>query len=259
MSAHFRGPLLHARQGHPLDNIAANLTDPMEGVVGFFEDFVVWGGPTGNVATGSPVTAGGWSANQTGASATGSIARADAAGGVLTITSATVDEGVTTLCTQNAQFVLASNKRAWLAAKVKVSSLAETDLFVGFANQASPVVPIANSAINVTNGIYFLKAAPGSTIQAGAKNGANTAPFGDTYTLTADTYVILALHVTPERHVEAWAGGTLSTLTRLGTLASSSNALPAATTALLPAVALGVEGTTARSASIDWIVAAAER
>lgn len=258
MSVHFQGPVLVGRVGHPFNHVPVQVGGLVGHASGFVEDFVVWGGPTGDVST-TPVITGGWRANRS-VGGTHNIGRPTdlTHGGIVMTLPASQDEAVLTLEVLGEAFRYTVGKRLWYATRLKVSNVAATDLLCGLVVQASPTVPVANSAENSTDGIYWFRAAPDTTATGRVRKSGTSTTASGTYTMADDTYAILAIHVDDVGNVEFWSGTTLDNLTRTGVVARGNANIPN-TVQLNPVIAVGVEGTTSRTATVDWVLAALER
>jgi hypothetical protein len=126
-------------------------------------------------------TAGQWTVTETGS---GTKALADADGGVLGILTGASSGDLESYNKVGEGFLLASGKKAWFKSRLKVSEATLTDVVMGL--QVTDTTPL-----DVTDGIYFLKATAGTSWSFIVRKDATTGSLAtaSVATLVADTYM----------------------------------------------------------------------
>ncbi len=187
--------------------------------------------------------AGEWTVTETGS---GTKALADAHGGVLGILTGASSGDLESYNKVGEGFLLAAGKRAWFSTRLKVSEATLTDVVMGL--QVTDTTPL-----DVTDGIYFLKATAGTSWSFIVRKDATTGSLAtaSVATCVADTYMQLGWYYDGKTKLEYYINDV-----RSGTV-DPTNYFP--DTELT--IGFGVKNgeAVAKTLSIDWIYAAMER
>lgn len=178
--------------------------------------------------------------------ATGTIALTDADGGVLLITNNTADDNAVFLDKKGESFLMESGKPAVFKARFKVSDATQSDLVIGL--QITDTTPL-----DVTDGIYFLKADGSTSLSAICRKDASTGSTSLTAaTLADDTYVVVGWYYDGKSSVSVFVNDVA-----VGTLDGSSTYL--SDTELTVSIGIQNGEAAAKSLSVDYILAAKKR
>lgn len=215
------------------DTIFADLlqTDPTRYHL-YFNDFDVY-------------TAGDWVVTETDAGATQALTAGD--GGLLLITNTAADDDLVGMQKTPASFTFTAGKKSFFSCRFKVSDATQSDVAIGLQ-------VIDTTPLDVTDGIYFLKADGAATVDIFCRKNATT---GSTTaaaiaTLADDTFVTLAWYYDGVSKVAYAVNGTVG-----GALDGSSTYLPDTTCAVSMAIQNGAAA--AKTMTVDYIFAAKER
>lgn len=201
-------------------------------------------------------TANDWTVTATGAA---TVALADADGGVITLTNAALDDDAIFIQKSGESFLFETTKKLAILGRFKVSNATQSDLVFGL--QITDTTPL-----DVTDGIFFLKADGSTTLTARVEKG-NVAATANVLTMANDTYVEVAMvymgKPIPDNN------GTLTYPFRVyykdsGGIWRVADTIDATTTAPNTeelTISFGVQNGdgNARSLSIDFILVAKER
>jgi hypothetical protein len=229
---HYPGGVSTARTTAPLG--AFGMPDPTAWHVYFndFDRFVV----------------GDWTITTTEAGA-GSATEAltDEDGGVLLVTNDAADDDADFFQKVGESFLMAAGKKAFFKARFKVSDATQSDVVIGL--QVTDTTPL-----DVTDGIYFLKADGAATIDVICRKNATTGSTSASAiaTLVSATYIELAWAYDGRGNLKYYVDGV-----HKGTLDASSTYLP--DTELT--VSFGIQNgeAVAKTMSVDFLFAAKER
>ena len=215
------------------DTIFADLTKP--DVTGFHEywnDF-------------NDYTAGDWVVTETQAGATQALTAGD--GGLLLITNTAADDDIVVLQKTPAAFSFTAGKKAFFKCRFKVSDATQSDVVFGL--QVVDTTPL-----DVTDGVYFLKADGAATVDVICRKNATTGSTSASAvaTLVADTFIELAWYYDGVSKVAYAVDGTVK-----GTLDASSSYLPDTVTTVSFAIQNGEA--VAKTMTVDYVYCAVER
>lgn len=190
-------------------------------------------------------TAGDWVVTETDAGATEALTAGD--GGLLLITNTAADNDLVALQKTPAAFSFTSGKKAFFKARLKVSDATQSDLVVGL--QVVDVTPL-----DVTDGIYFLKADGAATLDVICRKDASTGSTSASAvaSMANDTFVELAWYYDGSSKVYYAVDGSV-----LGSLDASSSYLPDAVCTVSLAIQNGEA--VAKTMTVDYVFAAIER
>lgn len=190
-------------------------------------------------------TAGDWVVTETDSAATEALAAGD--GGLLLITNTAADNDLVGMQKTPAAFSLTAGKRAYFACKFKVSNATQIDVAIGM--QVVDTTPL-----DVTDGIYFLKADDAVTIAAICRKNATTGSTTNANigSLADDTYTTWAWYYDGVATVFFAIDGVI-----VASLDASSTYLP--DTVLTPSFAIQNGNGVVRTATVDYIGAWFER
>ena len=228
----FPGGVTNAARASTLFN--AGFQDPTKWHV-YFEDFDTY-------------AAGDWTITKTEAGAgSASEALTNVDGGCLLITNDNADNDNDFFQKKGESFLLTAGKRAFFKTRLKVSDATQSDVVVGL--QVTDTTPL-----DVTDGIYFLKADDAATLDVICRKNATTGSTSASAitSLADDTFIVLG-----------WYYDGKSTLTYFvndvayGTLDASSSYLPDTTLT----VSFGIQNGAAaiKTLTVDYLLAAVER
>lgn len=189
-------------------------------------------------------TAGDWVVTETDAGATQALTAGD--GGLLLITNTAADNDLVSLQKTPAAYTFTVGKKAFFKARFKVSDATQTDIVMGL--QVVDTTPL-----DVTDGVYFLKA-DGSTdiaiiCRKDATTGSTTA--SAIATLVSDTFIELGWYYDGVSKVTYSVDGTVT-----GAL-TVTDYLPDTTTTISFAIQNG-DGN-ARTMTVDYVAVLKER
>lgn len=190
-------------------------------------------------------TAGDWVVTETDAGATEALTAGD--GGLLLITNTAADNDLVALQKTPAAFSFTSGKKAFFKARLKVSDATQSDLVVGL--QVVDTTPL-----DVTDGIYFLKADGAATLDVICRKDASTGSTSASAvaSMANDTFVELAWYYDGISKVYYAVDGSV-----LGSLDASSSYLPDAVCTVSLAIQNGEA--VAKTMTVDYVFAAIER
>lgn len=186
-----------------------------------------------------------WVVTETQAGATQGLAAGD--GGWLALVNTAADNDLNAIQKTPAAFSFTAGKKAFFACRFKVDDATQSDVVVGL--QVVDTTPL-----DVTDGIYFLKADDAATLSFVCRKDAATgsASASAIATLTNDTFVTVAFAYDGVGKVAYAVNGSV-----LGSLDASSAYLPDTITTVSLAVQNG--SAAARTLTIDYVYAAIER
>ena len=189
--------------------------------------------------------AGDWVVTETDSGATQALTAGD--GGWLLVTNTAADNDLVALQKTPAGFSFTAGKKAWFRCRFKTSDATQSDIVFGL--QVVDTTPL-----DVTDGIYFLKADGAATVDIFCRKNATT---GSTTaaaiaTMANDTFVELAWYYDGVSKVYYAVDGTVK-----GTLDASSSYLP--DTICTVSFALQNGEAVAKTLTVDYILAAVER
>lgn len=171
----------------------------------------------------------------------------DADGGVLLVTNDAADDDADFFQKKGESFLLEAGKRAVFKARIKTSDATQSDIVIGL--QITDTTPL-----DVTDGIYFLKADGAATASIICRKNATTGSTSASAvaTLANDTWIELAWAYDGKGGLTYFVDGV-----QKGTLDASSSYLP--DTELT--VSFGIQNgeAAAKTLSVDYILAAKER
>lgn len=189
-------------------------------------------------------TAGDWVVTATG-STTQALTAGD--GGWLLLTNSAADNDLLALQKTPAAFSFTAGKKTFFSARLKVSNATQCDFVVGL--QVVDVTPL-----DVTDGVYFLKADDAATVSIICRKDASTGSTSASAiaTLADDTFVTLAWYYDGVDKIVYAVNGAV-----LGSLAATSAFLPDALCTVSFALQNG--SAAARTMTVDYIYVAEER
>lgn len=190
-------------------------------------------------------TAGDWVVTETDAGATQALTAGD--GGWLLITNTAADNDLVALQKTPAAFAFTAGKKTFFSARLKVDNATQCDFVVGL--QVVDVTPL-----DVTDGVYFLKADDAATLDIICRKDASTGSTSASAiaTLADDTFVTLAWYYDGVSKIVYAVNGSV-----LGSLAATSAFLPDALCTVSFALQNG--SAAARTMTVDYIFVAEER
>ena len=190
-------------------------------------------------------TAGDWTVTETDATATQALTAGD--GGLLLITNTAADNDLVALQKNPAAFTFTAGKKTFFRCRFKVSDATQSDLVFGL--QVVDATPL-----DVTDGIYFVKADGVATVnficRKDASTGSTTA--SAVATLADDTFVELGFYYDGQSKVAYEVNGSV-----LGSLDASSTFLPDAICTVSFALQNGEA--VAKTMTVDYVYVAKER
>jgi hypothetical protein len=190
-------------------------------------------------------TAGDWTVTETDAAATQALTAGD--GGLLLITNTAADNDLVALQKNPAAFTFTAGKKTFFRCRFKVSDATQSDLVFGL--QVVDATPL-----DVTDGIYFVKADGVATVnficRKDASTGSTTA--SAVATLADDTFVELGFYYDGQSRVAYEVNGSV-----LGSLDASSTFLPDAICTVSFALQNGEA--VAKTMTVDYVYVAKER
>jgi len=186
-----------------------------------------------------------WVVTETQAGATQALTAGD--GGWLLLTNTAADDDLVALQKTPAAFSFTSGKKAFFKARFKVSDATQSDVVIGL--QVVDTTPL-----DVTDGVYFLKADGAATVDVVCRKNATTGSTSASAvaTLVADTFIELAWYYDGIDKVFYAVDGTVK-----GSLDASSSYLPDTITTVSFALQNGEA--VAKTMTVDYVYAAIER
>ena len=190
-------------------------------------------------------TAGDWVVTETDSSATEALTAGD--GGLLLITNTAADNDLVALQKTPAAWTFTAGKKTFFRCRFKVSDATQSDVVFGL--QVVDTTPL-----DVTVGIYFLKADGAATVDVICRKNATTGSTSAAAvaTLANDTFIELGFYYDGESKVQYEVNGSV-----LGSLDASSSYLPDTTCTVSFAIQNG-EGV-AKTMTVDYVFVAKER
>lgn len=189
--------------------------------------------------------AGDWTVTETDAAATQALTAGD--GGLLLITNTAADNDLVALQKNPAAFTFTAGKKTFFRCRFKVSDATQSDLVFGL--QVVDATPL-----DVTDGIYFLKADGAATVdficRKNASTGSTTA--SAVATMVDDTFIELGFYYDGQSKVAYEVNGSV-----LGSLDASSTYLPDTTCTVSFALQNGEA--VAKTMTVDYVYVAKER
>jgi hypothetical protein len=191
--------------------------------------------------------AGDWTVTSTQAGAgSSSQALTDADGGVLLITNDAADDDNVFMQKVGESFLLNSAKKSWFKCRFKVSDATQSDVVIGL--QVTDTTPL-----DVTDGVYFLKADGVATYSIVSRKNATTGSTSASAigTLANDTYVVLGWYYDGKGNLEYYINDV-----KIGALAITDYFPDTELT-----VSMGIQNgeAVAKTMSVDYLYAAQER
>lgn len=198
----------------------------------FFDDFDTY-------------AAGDWTVTETQAGATQALTAGD--GGLLLLTNSAADDDLVALQKNPAAFTFTAGKKTFFRCRFKVSDATQSDIVIGL--QVVDTTPL-----DVTDGVYFLKADGSTAISVVCRKNATTGSTSASSiaTLADDTYISLGFAYDGEGKVFYEVNGSV-----VGSLDASSAYLPDTTCTVSFALQNGEAA--AKTMTVDYIYAAKER
>ena len=189
--------------------------------------------------------AGDWTVTETDAAATQALTAGD--GGLLLVTNTAADNDLVALQKTPAAWTFTAGKKTFFRCRFKVSNATESDLVFGL--QVVDATPL-----DVTDGVYFLKADGSTSVAIIARKNATTGSNTDTAiaTMADDTFIELGWYYDGQSTIAYSVNGTV-----LGSVDGSSSFLPDATCTVSFALQNG--NAVARTMTVDYIFVAKER
>jgi hypothetical protein len=198
----------------------------------YFEDFDTY-------------TAGDWTVTETDAGATQALTAGD--GGLLLITNTAADNDLVALQKNPAAFTFTAGKKTFFRCRFKVSDATQSDLVFGLQ-------VVDSTPLDVTDGIYFLKADGAATVDFICRKNASTGSTSASAvaTMANDTFIELGFYYDGQSKVAYEVNGSV-----LGSLDASSTYLPDTTCTVSFALQNGEA--VAKTMTVDYVYVAKER
>jgi len=189
--------------------------------------------------------AGDWTVTETDAGATQALTAGD--GGLLLITNTAADNDLVALQKNPAAFTFTAGKKTFFRCRFKVSDATQSDLVFGL--QVVDTTPL-----DVTDGIYFLKADGAATVDFICRKNASTGSTSASAvaTMANDTFIELGFYYDGQSKVAYEVNGSV-----LGSLDASSTYLPDTTCTVSFALQNGEA--VAKTMTVDYVYVAKER
>ena len=190
-------------------------------------------------------TAGDWAVTETQAGATQALTAGD--GGLLLLTNTAADDDLVALQKNPAAFTFTAGKKTFFSCRFKVSDATQSDVVIGL--QVVDATPL-----DVTDGVYFLKADGSTAISVICRKNASTGSTSASSitTLANDTFIELGFAYDGEGKVYYEVNGNV-----VGSLDASSSYLPDTTCTVSFAIQNGEA--VAKTMTLDYIYVAKER
>lgn len=198
----------------------------------FFDDFDTY-------------AAGDWTVTETQAGATQALTAGD--GGLLLLTNSAADDDLVALQKTPAAFTFTAGKKTFFRCRFKVSDATQSDVVIGL--QVVDTTPL-----DVTDGVYFLKADGSTAISVVCRKNATTGSTSASSiaTLANDTFIELGFAYDGEGKVAYSVNGAV-----VGALDASSAYLPDADCTVSFALQNGEA--VAKTMTVDYLFVAKER
>lgn len=189
--------------------------------------------------------AGDWTVTETDAGATQALTAGD--GGLLLITNTAADNDLVALQKNPAAFTFTAGKKTFFRCRFKVSDATQSDLVFGL--QVVDTTPL-----DVTDGVYFLKADGAATVDIVCRKNASTGSTSASAvaTLSDDTFIELGFYYDGQSKVAYEVNGSV-----IGSLDGSSSYLPDTTCTVSFALQNGEA--VAKTMTVDYVYVAKER
>lgn len=189
--------------------------------------------------------AGDWTVTETDAGATQALTAGD--GGLLLITNTAADNDLVALQKNPAAWTFTSGKKTFFRCRFKVSDATQSDIVFGL--QVVDTTPL-----DVTDGVYFLKADGAATVDVVCRKNASTGSTSAAAvaTLSDDTFIELGFYYDGQSKVAYEVNGNV-----LGSLDASSSYLPDTTCTVSFALQNGEAA--AKTMTVDYVYVAKER
>lgn len=190
-------------------------------------------------------TAGDWVVTETDSGATQALTAGD--GGLLLITNTAADNDLVALQKTPAAFTFTAGKKTFFRCRFKVSDATQSDLVFGLQ-------VIDTTPLDVTDGIYFLKADGSTAVSVVCRKNASTGSTSASSiaTLADDTFITLGFYYDGESKVAYEVNGSV-----VGSLDASSSYLPDTTCTVSFALQNGEA--VAKTMTVDYVYVAKER
>lgn len=234
----------YGRPSHPFDKVPAWLIERTSlGIGSGFaygftgSDFPNHPGPT---VGASPYYMGGWVVNMVG---TGASFILTDGGGSLVVKPGNTDEDNTniTRTAEEFRYSATSGKKTVFAVRFAMEDVDVTDLYLGLAIRETPQINIAASALDITDGIAFWKAATATAVNFIARKDSVSSSVTSGVTMTDGTTYVLAFSI-DSGVISAYEGTTLNNMTLLTTIAAGAANIPEDED-LAVSLTVGAEGT----------------
>ena len=189
-----------------------------------------------------------WTITKTEAGAgSATAALTDINGGALLVTNDNADNDNSFFQKVGEGFLLAANKRAFFKCRFKTSDATQSDIVFGL--QVTDTTPL-----DVTDGIYFLKADDAATVDLICRKDASTGTNSDAAiaTLSDDTFVTLAWYYDGASSVKYYVNDVFT-----GEVSGASTYLP--DTELTISFGIQNGAAAAKTLTVDYLFAALER
>lgn len=189
--------------------------------------------------------AGDWTVTETDAGATQALTAGD--GGLLLITNTAADNDLVALQKNPAAFTFTAGKKTFFRCRFKVSDATQSDLVFGLQ-------VVDSTPLDVTDGIYFLKADGAATVDFICRKNASTGSTSASAvaTMANDTFIELGFYYDGQSKVAYEVNGSV-----LGSLDASSTYLPDTTCTVSFALQNGEA--VAKTMTVDYVYVAKER
>lgn len=184
-------------------------------------------------------------------------ALADEPFGAVKITNTTTDNDAAQIQWHTENFTIASGKKAWFKARVKVNEVIECDYVIGLAVLDTTLQGSVSGA-GVTDGIFFNKDDGDTQIDFQCQKNATTGQLrkANVATAVADTYMIYGFEFDGVRYIKVFIDD--KQVHTLDLTATSSTYLPDTPITVSFSIIQG-EATNAKTMTIDYVFAAIER
>lgn len=189
--------------------------------------------------------AGDWTVTETDSGATQALTAGD--GGWLLITNTAADNDLVALQKNPAAFSFTAGKQTFFRCRFKVSDATQSDVVIGL--QVVDTTPL-----DVTDGVYFLKADGAKTVDVICRKNASTGSTSASAvaSLADDTFIELGFYYDGAGSIAYEVNGSV-----LGSLNASSSYLP--DTICTVSFALQNGEAAAKTMTVDYVYAATER
>lgn len=190
-------------------------------------------------------TAGDWTVTETDSGATQALTAGD--GGLLLITNTAADNDLVALQKNPAAFTFTAGKKTFFRCRFKVSDATQSDIIFGLQ-------VVDSTPLDVTDGIYFLKADGAATVDFICRKNASTGSTSASAvaTMANDTFIELGFYYDGQSKVAYEVNGSV-----LGSLDASSTYLPDTTCTVSFALQNGEA--VAKTMTVDYVYVAKER